>query len=170
MPRTCKPPVPQRVHIKFCDTQTAVDVSQQAENRAVTLALHLPHKFDGCTTGLLVCERDGAIIYSGQYGTDPAAPVYIDRGVLYVTLWRDLTVGQVLRVQATGITPGGETVKSPVSPPLLFCDSLPDDVLIDAPEDLLNQLLQNMQDIKARLDGLPELALATDDDIDALFQ
>jgi hypothetical protein len=165
------PHLPRKIDVHFGDTQTPLDVSPQGENASVILALHLPPQFRAVESGLLLCQRDGALVYSGQYGTDESAPTYIKSGKLYVTLWRDLTYGKVLRLQATGNAHGGATIKTPISPPLLFRNSLPDDQLIDAPDDLLTQLLADVRQCKQQLDALeiPELHLAADADIDALF-
>jgi hypothetical protein len=131
------------IDIKFDETFPVSAAPQQGENNAIVLRLHLPTKFIGTTVGLLVCQVDGKIVYSGSYGTDSTDCIYISGRHLYVRLWRALTSGMVLRLQATAVTPGGETVKTPVSPQIVFCASLPDGMPFDdPPNDLISQLLK----------------------------
>ncbi|MDR1465456.1 MAG: hypothetical protein LBJ11_09185 [Oscillospiraceae bacterium] len=144
-----------------------VPVSPQGEHNAVILVFHLTPKFEGVSAGLITCQQGAVTVYQGLFDTDKAAPVYIEGGKVFLTLWRELTTSTVLQVQITGITPGGATVQTPISPNILFCDSLPGGWLADAPPDLLAQLEQMAAAI-ALLQNT--FHLATDTDIDELFQ
>jgi hypothetical protein len=133
---------PKQFRVEF-RTGKSIFVSMQGANNIAQLVCFLPRELRQCQSGKLLCAlNESAVpVYAGLFDADETQAVYIQNGVLYITVWKELTLGQSLQIQVFGSLPNGQVFPTPVSETLLFDKSIVYDPLVNAPPNIIDDLI-----------------------------
>ena len=147
--------IPKQIKIGF-EPNSSKFISMQGSHNVIQLVCPLPRPLQSIQSGQLAFRLDerAEATYAVLFTTDNTQPVYVDNGVVYVTVWRDLTLSSTLRLQVFGNLPGGGVLPSQLSQSLIFDRSLIYDPAVSAPPNILDALIAkaHWHENKAKLD------------------